>query len=1140
MPLRMNRIMKIVNLSMLLMLILACFCYGETTTDKPIELIHADRFVSTGKDVNNILNLFGNVHLKHGTADMFSKRVIWYKKTDIVVFIDSVNFVDGSRTLKCQKLTYYRKTGFANAVGEVEIIDQLEQIFLAADTVDFEKEIDKFTATGEPVFTVYPDDDSAKMVIVGDSIIYDTEQKIGEAVNNVKIIRRNMIADCDKADFFDSGQKIVLTGDPVVTQDKNVLKGDEIELITLNRTLVGMLIEGNANAAYRSQPDSSVDEYTDAILEGKQLEVFFDNDELTKAVMRRNAVSHYIPASTDSAAQGNNTASGDSITLFFKESDVCRVLIIGGAEGYYTEDKISDTSGTAPVGGQAEPETTYYDAHQIDYIVDSKLIKLENNGRLRYQTMVLKSGLIEYDIDEEIMIATGFIEQSDSGDTLVQTPVLSESGDELYGQRMVYNIKTRRGKVELSETEFDDGIYRGKELRQVEKDILFVTSGVYTTCDLEYPHFHFYCHKMKMISKDKVIAKPVILHIGPLPVFIIPYYVFPITKGRHSGFLAFSISNIESQNRFIRNFGYYWAASDYWDIKSSLDFDENKSIRINSGINYALRYVLSGRVSGSYSRQTSWSGYERNVSVGWGINFSHNQTLTETMNLRAGGSFQSSKNYNIDNSYDQEERLRRTVRSNASLTKKWKNESVAIAVDQNWNLDTDVKTRLLPTITFSRKSMPLIPPPSKKTNKRILPWEEEPEEDSQRWYNSIYYKISSKLQNRHYQSKKSDSLVTDYLDWQKYKTINSQLNLSAPQKLFGALTLNPAVTLKQTFYKIDQLHAADTADAEVATDGYYSREVWSASLTANTNLYGTVYPNVFHITGIRHVMTPSISYNYAPKTERNKEYYDFTRVGSSSSRRKSMSFSLAHLLQMKIKTGETEKKTDLFRLSSSTSYDFEKDEQRWSQLSSSLNTSALKYIQLSLSATHNFYDEETLEFRAFDPWLKSLSASMSFRQRFVLFGKKRDSEDRFGLGGEFGDSDSLGHNDEIDHPLPRGANRDLFSVNDTETAIQMSLSHRYTEQRSMGKAISKTRWLGANFDLVLTAGWQMTFDMQYDMETKRTSYPKFTLGRNLHCWAGEFIWRPSGTLAGYYLRIYIKQLPDIKIEQSVGGIRPGR
>ena len=81
---------------------------------------------------------------------------------------------------------------------------------------------------------------------------------------------------------------------------------------------------------------------------------------------------------------------------------------------------------------------------------------------------------------------------------------------------------------------------------------------------------------MKMIGKDKVVARPVILYIGDLPVFAVPYYVFPVRKGRHSGFLTFEIGNFERGERFIRNLGYYWAASEYWDLETSLDFYENE------------------------------------------------------------------------------------------------------------------------------------------------------------------------------------------------------------------------------------------------------------------------------------------------------------------------------------------------------------------------------------------------------------------------------------------------------------------------------------------------------------------------------------------------------------------------------------
>jgi hypothetical protein len=47
---------------------------------------------------------------------------------------------------------------------------------------------------------------------------------------------------------------------------------------------------------------------------------------------------------------------------------------------------------------------------------------------------------------------------------------------------------------------------------------------------------------------------------------------------------------------------------------------------------------------------------------------------------------------------------------------------------------------------------------------------------------------------------------------------------------------------------------------------------------------------------------------------------------------------------------------------------------------------------------------------------------------------------------------------------------------------------------------------------------------------------RFSFYRDLHCWEAVFYWIPNGSLQGYYFRINIKALPDIKIEKSESGI----
>ena len=95
------------------------------------------------------------------------------------------------------------------------------------------------------------------------------------------------------------------------------------------------------------------------------------------------------------------------------------------------------------------------------------------------------------------------------------------------------------------------------------------STRISTICDADEPHFHFKSDNLKLIEGKKLIARPVVLHIGRLPILAVPYYVFPLQKGRHSGILPFTLGNIERGERYIRNVGYYWAASEYCPLAKS-------------------------------------------------------------------------------------------------------------------------------------------------------------------------------------------------------------------------------------------------------------------------------------------------------------------------------------------------------------------------------------------------------------------------------------------------------------------------------------------------------------------------------------------------------------------------------------------
>ncbi|MEE9553757.1 MAG: putative LPS assembly protein LptD [candidate division Zixibacteria bacterium] len=1073
--------------------------------DKPLELEHADQLLSSSD--GEIVNLVGNVHLSHEGIDLYSRKATWYRKTGLVNFVDSVKVIDDRRTITAGSMTYYRRDRRMSARNGVTIEDTAEDMLLRCEEAEYYRRSRQFEAVGSPVLIFHPHDDSLKMEIKARRMEYFAEGKEGVAYDSVVITQKEMTAVSGTARFTREPEGAVLTDDPVVYFEDNRLAGDSISIFTEDRTMDRLLARGNAGAFYMIQPDTLYEEFTTADLTGRELEAFFEGDKIQKAIMRGNAVSIYTPAITDTLTRGINTASGDSITMHFENGYIRKVFISGGAQGEYIEPRFE------PDEEKPHYDSTIYFGSEIDYNFEDSEIKLFDNGELRYQDMILNAGDIRFKINTKILVAEGL--KSDSTEEETQLPVLLQGTDRLDGRRMTYNLDTKKGQVVMARTKFENGFYVGEKIRQVSDDVLFVSSGNYTSCDRqEDTHYHFHSDRMKMVGKDKVVAKPVILYIGDLPVFALPYYVFPVRKGRHSGFLTFEIGNFERGERFIRNLGYYWAASDYWDLETSLDFYENVKSILNTRVNYNLRYRLSGGVGMRYSRQTGWKGFSKTVSNSWMINFNHSHEISRTAKIRGSGSFVSNKSFIEDNVYDQYDRLDRTVKANANFTKRWESSSLVISSDQSWNLDTDVKQMRLPSVSFTMPSFQLFPDPTKSRNKeRVKPWEEI-EEPKRRFYNSINLSLSSSAVNFKRRIKNPDSSYY----WKDFQTIHTSSSIKSPQKILGILTVTPGINFAHTAYHVEWNRLVDSLGLE--TDRVFTRYTYNLSLASNTSIYGTVYPNILGVAGLRHVITPSVSYRFIPEIEKNEEYRSYTGAGSASRRSKTISYSLGNLFQAKYLSGETESKMDLFSLNFNGSYDFVKEEKKIGDLRASLRTAAVPYINLDYNSIYSFYNFDDSRRELSNPRLVSSTFSASINGKVGSGGGSGRESRRGGRG------------------FP-GANERREQAPETEfkgAGLNYNLSYRYTVSRTSLTTV-KTQWLDFALGLQPTEKWTIFYRSHYDIKEKRSSSQTVEIGRNMHCWEGKFIWVPSGPIAGYYVRINIKSLPDIKLEKSEGGVR---
>jgi lipopolysaccharide assembly outer membrane protein LptD (OstA) len=1075
---------------------------------EPLELLNADFSELRMEKDNVMVNLIGNVSFQQGDLNLKSSRAVWYRTAGQVVFIDSVRIEDSTQVLTADRVTYSKNSGKAVADGHVILISKKEEAQIQGDHGEYDR-LQKFVSfTGSPSLVIKPNQGDSTITVTAVSLEYFPDARKGFAKGKVQITKSNMTATCDEATWLNKENEIVLTGEPEAEKGNDKLTGDTMTIVMQDEKVSRIDVEGDARASHIEVVDSLFQTKRESSLASRNMSFFLQDEKLSEVIASGNATSIYYPQtkkeSQKTAGAEKNEASGDSIDLFMSDEKISRVLIKGGAMGVYVfpPENAKDTIATE--------DSIRYSANVIDYTIKENLINLLGSGTLQYGQVSLAAGKIVYQTQEEILVAEGLKTKVDDTIAMEESPVLNDGNDKLLGERMSYDLRSKRGKVKMGVTNIQQGTYRGELLRKITDKVLLADDGTYTTCDKQHPHYHFYARRMKIIAQDKVIAEPVVMYIADLPVAAIPYYVFPIKPGRHSGFLTFDFGDLQVQNRFIRNLGYYWAPSEYWDLKTAFDYYEGSGWLIRSQTRYAKRYVLNGNVTGSFNRQTSWdlSNFTKRRHDRWDLTFNHNQTITPTLSLTGTGSFLSDKNYWHDLNFDAVERRNRSLYSQASLSKNFKTSSLTVAVDHRWNLDTDERTLNLPVVRFNRTSLPLISPKTTGDGGTA----------ERRWYNSIYYSLSSNLQNYNYSIKPDSNTFR-----KKFTVSDNALSLSAPQKFLGWLVLNPAFRYQETWYRVYRTNISDSLG--IPGDGTARRGTYSTSLTANTVLYGTFNPKIGKLVGIRHVVTPSISFNWQPEFNQHTEYLAYTGVGGSGAKSKSMGFGMNHLIQIKTKSisggKEVEKKFDLFNLNFSSGYNFLAKQHKLSNLSTSLRTYAIKNLDFTFSTTHDFYDKSG-ELKVLSPrWVYfSFDTHVSFSGKWeeskVASASSEPQESGYESGNQT-QSQTEGGN--IMQKITQSWNLDL--------------THRYSQSRGG----AKTHWLSTSLRLPLTRKWLLNYLNRYDFSENKVTEQSFDLYRDMHCWEGHFTWIVSGYRKGYYFRINIKAMPEIKIEKGQGGLR---
>ncbi|UCD18061.1 MAG: LPS assembly protein LptD, partial [Candidatus Zixiibacteriota bacterium] len=649
-----------------------------------------------------------SVVFRHGDRTFLANQAIWIKQ-EAIILEDNVYIEDSLYQLWADKVVYEINENIVRATGqEVILLSGADSLKAIGTNAYFSRDSSLFRMVDRPtMFLNYPD--STRLVqIDADRIAFEVKNKIGYGDGQVIITQAHTESHSGRAVMYADDNVLVLYDQPVARRRASRISGDTLIFFSSEKTLEKIHVQGNAAGDFTEPGGSDSTVYDKFDLKAQELEFYLSNGDLNTVIATRQAYSYYAPGTGDSAEVISNRASGDTIKLFLSDQRLSAVNVIGGAEGEYLNGKQESTDS----GSVFVMDSIRYSGDFIDYNLKDSTIVLDGMARVSSKEFFLSASRIDYLTSRELVKAYHDSARVDSA--FVYYPVVLNDGtDELIGSYLEYSLDTERGLIRQTRSEYQEAFYRGRELYREEKDIYYVEGGMYTSCDRNDPHFHFWSKNMKMIRGDRVIVRPVVFYIEKMPLMIFPYYVFPIKPGRHSGFLPFKFGNFERGDRYLENVGYYWAASEYWDLKAWLNYYEDYGLKFNSSVRYNVRYLLSGSVSGSYNTDSRYVNYQKEKSTRWSITFGHNQTISPTFTAKASGNFISDKSYYTDFSTDEQDRLNRNLRSQLSLSKRLGNASINAQFIHEDALDEEVRTDRLPSASVSLPSRPLFGSPGK-------------------------------------------------------------------------------------------------------------------------------------------------------------------------------------------------------------------------------------------------------------------------------------------------------------------------------------------------------------------------------------------------------------------------------------------
>lgn len=334
-------------------------------------------------------------------------------------------------------------------------------------------------------------------------------------------------------------------------------------------------------------------------------------------------------------------------------------------------------------------------SNYLEYDDKEQYILAKDSVTVTWSDKILKADTVKYWTEKNYLFGENNV-------------VFSDNDNIVYGESIMYDLKTKTGEIHKATAFFKPWIFHTKKAIKTKKNKYKTKRAKFSSCDLDEPHYYIHATHTTIIPEKRIFFYNPVFLLYNIPIFYLPIYSQGLGKHKHTLEVKPGYNNLDG---FVALciYGYPITANTY--AKFYVDYFSKRGLGTGAEFNYDVPGKLRGTMYGYRIKEklTDENSQITEYNERWNLRAEHWQRINPLWSAQARFDFMSDSSFN--NYYFQENWMRivREINSHLSISRQ-SSRSVLRFTGERTDAYDDIEDAFKPeTIVLPRISHTLFP-----------------------------------------------------------------------------------------------------------------------------------------------------------------------------------------------------------------------------------------------------------------------------------------------------------------------------------------------------------------------------------------------------------------------------------------------